>query len=351
MPKSSKHSQQLPQKAETFRGAFAAAKQKAHAYKDTRVHRSFKRTKRRDALRPYAIPGYISFTVEVWKTLWQYKRTFLLLIVFYAVLTAGLVGLASQSTYQTVADELSATASEVLGGDLGKLSQAGLLFLSAAGGSFTEPLTEAQQLFAAFLVILVWMSTVWLLRNLLAGHKVRLRDGLYNAHAPLIPSIMIVLVILVQLLPLALALFGYTAAVSSGLLGSGGIEAMLFWVIAGILGVVSLYWITSSAFALVVVTVPGVYPLKAMRAASDLVFGRRVQLLLRVLWLLVTAAIAWLVILVPTIAIDLWIKSLWPAIQWLPIIPVLLLLLGAITAVWVSAYIYLLYRKVIADEQ
>ena len=157
------------------------------------------------------------------------------------------------------------------------------------------------------------------------------------------------LVFIVQMLPLALALIGYAAASSTGLL-AGGVEAMLFWVVAGLLGLLSFYWVTSTFFALVIVTLPGMYPYQALKTASDLVMGRRLRILLRLIWMVLVTVIVWTVIMIPIIIIDSWIKGLWGTVSWVPIVPVMLLILGAISIIWASSYVYLLYRKVVADE-
>jgi hypothetical protein len=195
----------------------------------------------------------------------------------------------------------------------------------------------------------MWMTSVWLLRNILAGHKIKLRDGLYSAGAPIISTFIVALVFVVQLLPLALALIGYAAASATGLL-SGGVEAMLFWIAAGFLALLSIYWSTSTFFALVIVTLPGMYPFKALQIAGDLVVGRRLRILLRLLWMIVVAIVTWAIIMIPIIMIDGWAKDTWSAIYWVPTIPIILLLLGSLTIIWISSYVYLFYRKVVADE-
>jgi Na+-transporting NADH:ubiquinone oxidoreductase subunit NqrE len=125
---------------------------------------------------------------------------------------------------------------------------------------------------------------------------------------------------------------------------------MLFWVAAALLATLSMYWITSTLFALVIVTLPGMYPFKALKTAGDLVVGRRFRILLRFVWMMFITVLIWAITMIPLILLDKWIKGLWSAISWLPTIPVVLLVLGAITIVWISSYVYLLYRKVIADD-
>ena len=176
-----------------------------------------------------------------------------------------------------------------------------------------------------------------------------MRDGLYGAGAPIISTFFVASLIVLQMLPLALALFGYSSAVSSGLL-EGGVESMMFWSVAALLAILSLYWITTTLIALVVVTLPGMYPMQAIRTAGDLVVGRRLRILLRLIWMLLTLALTWVIIVIPIILFDGWLKSVWQAVSWMPIVPVTLLVMGSITIVWIASYVYLFYRKVVEDD-
>ena len=332
-----------------FVATFVKAKKKVDAYLARRPHRSFRRTRRRDYVRTLKMPGYVGFTREVHRTVWGHRKLFLSLALFYAVLMGVMVGIASQDTYSTLTDTLRDTSGGVFEGNWGEVGKAGLLLLTAMTGGVTQELTEIQQVYAAIVILLTWLTTVWLLRNVLAGHAVKLRDGLYNAGSPIIAMFLVALVLVVQLLPLALAVIGYSAAAESGLL-AGGVEAMLFWIAAGLLAVLSLYLITSTFMALIVVTIPGMYPLRALKTAGDLVIGRRIRILLRLLWLVLVIVLAWVIIMIPIILLDTWLKGIWPQIQWVPVIPLLLLAVTSVTVVWSAAYIYLLYRKVIADD-
>ncbi len=328
---------------------FASFTARRNAFLARRPHRSFRLTRRRDYKRSLELPGYIAFTFEVATVLKTHKKTFLFLAVFYAVFSAVLVGLTSQDAYTTLTTELKQTGSQVFQGNWGQVGQAGLLFLTVVSGSTAQTLQPDQQVYAILLGLLAWLTAVWLLRNILAGHKVTFRDGLYNAGAPIVSTFFIFCVILVQLLPIALAVLGYIAANQSQLLSGGGIAAAVFWLTAAGLGLLTVYLITSTLVAFVVVTQPGMYPLHALRVAGDLVIGRRIRLLLRWLWLFVTVAVVWTIVMIPFILLDSWLKGMWPVITWLPVIPVVLLLLSSATIVWVSSYVYLLYRKVLDD--
>lgn len=312
-------------------------------------HRSFHWTRRRDYARTLELPGYIAFTTYVWRTLWRYRDTFVWMVLVYALLTGLLVGLASQSTYAQLADLLRSTSGDIFQGNMSQLGQAGLLLVAAMSGGINPDLSDTQQLVSGLLGLVMWLTTVWLLRAYLAGSKPKLRDGLYNAGAPIVPTIIIMLILLLQLIPMAIAAIGISAAMPTGLV-SEGVEAMIFWVAVILLGLLSLYWITSTLFALIVITLPGIYPLNALKTANELVVGRRLRIVLRVVWLIFVTALFWVVVMLPIILFDAWLKGVLPAIQWLPLVPMSLLIVTASSVVWVASYIYMLYRKVVDDD-
>jgi len=332
-----------------LRKSLLAVKKRVNLYLKRRPHRSFRFTRRRDYTRSLKLPGYWAFTKYVQKTFWANRKIFLLAALVYAIVTTLLVGIASQDIYSTLSDTLKSTGGDFFVGFWGGLGQSGLLFMATITGGISESLTDVQRIYAGLITLLAWLTSVWLLRNILAGHKVKLRDGLYSSGAPILSTFAIMLILVVQLLPLAFALIAYGAASATGLLASG-VEAMLFWIVAALLAALSLYLITSTIFALVIVTLPGMYPMQAIKAAGDMVVGRRMRLLSRLLWMALVEMIIWVLIMIPIIMIDSWIKGLLPAISFVPTIPVVLLLLSALTVIWTSGYVYLLYRKVVADD-
>lgn len=314
-----------------------------------RPHRSFRLTRRRDYARSLQLPGYWAFSHYVFQTIWKRRRLFGALALVYAVLSGLIVGIASQDIYTQLGDALKETGDDIFQGNFGEIGKASLLLAATISGGANSAPTEAQQIYGGIFVLLTWLTTVWLLRNILAGHTVRLRDGLYSAGAPIVATFLVSIVLLAQLLPLGLAFVGYSAAISSGLL-SGGVAAMVFWVVASLLSVLSLYWVTSTIIALVVVTLPGMYPMRALKTAGDLVIGRRLRILLRLLWMLLGVVVVWAVVMIPIIIFDTWLKGVWPAVVAVPLIPLALLAMGSVTTIWMASYVYLLYRKVVDDD-
>ncbi len=282
-------------------------------------------------------------------TLWRHKRVFGLLAVLYMVLYGVIVGVLSQDTYLQLSSAVQSIGSQVVDGNLGGLSQGVALYLTTLTNGVNTQIDATKQVYAGLLGLLLWLTIVWLLRATMAGKTPRLRDGLYNSGAPILATFLVALMLFVQALPAAAAAIAYGAASASGLL-SGGVETMLFWIVEALLVALSLYWMTSTFIALVVVTLPGVFPMRALRTASDLVMGRRLKILRRILWLFLLVAIVWTAVVLPMILFDGWLKSVWTAIQWLPIVPGTLLIMSTVSFMYSGAYIYLLYRRIVDDD-
>ena len=95
--------------------------------------------------------------------------------------------------------------------------------------------------------------------------------------------------------------------------------------------------------AFVAVSAPGLYPMRALNTASDLMMGRRVRFVLRIVALLLALAVIWVVVMLPLIIFDLLMKNF----EWtseIPFVPVCLLSMTCFTGIFVTAYFYLYYR-------
>lgn len=314
-----------------------------------RPHRSFRLTRRRDYKRSLKLPGYWSFTIMVAKILLKNWRLFGGLALTYAAITVIIAGFGAQDTYATLAQTLKDGSGDLFKGNFGTISQAGLLLLASVTNVLSPNITDAQTVLGGLAILFGWLATVWLMRNTLAGHKPRLRDGLYNSGSPVLATTIVGLIVTIQLLPAAIAMIVYSAAQYSGLL-EGGPSAMLVWIGVILLGLLSVYWISGSFIALVIVTLPGMYPMNALRAAGDLVVGRRLRVLYRLIWVLVIVALVWLVVMIPIILLDGWLKGMISWISWLPLVPLCIFVLASVTLVYTGSYFYLLYRRIVDDD-
>ena len=306
------------------------------AFLRRRPHRSFRVTRRRDYRRSLKLPGYFALTNQAWQLMRQHWRIFVGLAAIYAVLGVLLSGLMSQDTYQQLKDTINEANQEgALGAVMPTLTLFAGVVTSQLGGS-TGGVASSQQVVGTLIGLYIWLTTIWLVRGVAAGKRPKIRDGLYNAGAPVIALSVLVFIALVQLLPAAIAVIIYGAADTSGMLQ----QTVVLMLAAG----------AAILIAMVIITLPGMYPLEAARLASDVVLGRRMRILLRLMWLLVVLAVVWAVVLIPVIIIDGALKAAIPALNWLPLVPLVALMLAALSIVASACYIYLFYRKVVADD-
>ncbi len=273
---------------------------------------------------------------------------FLSMIILYALIIIFLGIITSQSTYDSIGKLVSESLGKIFDGGVGQLLNAGMLTFSSLAIDTTS-LRAEQGVMLALLVLMTWLTAVWLLREILLGLKPKLRDGLYNATAPLISTSVVLLILLIQLSPVGIMALAYSALVSVHIL-TEGFGMMLFGLLAASVLTLVLYWVTSTIIALVVVALPGMYPLRAIQAASDLVVGRRLRIMLRIVWAFVYSSVIWCVVMVSLVLLERGLSSKLKWLESVPIVPFAGAFMMALLFVWLAAYIYLLYRKVVADD-
>lgn len=307
-------------------------------------HRSFKRTYREDYKRDLNVPGMMHHIFESLGTIFKNWKLFLPLMLLVLILNVLLVGLMSESNYVQFREILDDTSGQMAGGDIGNVAKAGLLLISTVttGGMSTSESSETAVVFQVLIFLVIWLTTIFLIRHIMAGHKVKLRDGLYNAMTPLISTLMVFLVAVVQCIPIFLLIIAYSAAVRTEFLATP-FYALVFFVFAALMILISGYLLSSSLIALVAVSAPGLYPMQALRTASELMMGRRVRFILRIVVLILTIAIMLAVVMLPLIVFDLWMKSF----EWtkgIPFIPICLNLMTSFVTIYATIYLYKYYR-------
>ena len=283
------------------------------------------------------------FTREVLATLWREKTLFGRLFLLTTVAALLLFGSTQQDQYVTTTDALDEYAAQLTDEGFNSTVHFGVLLATAATGGLNTTLSETQKVYFTLLYVLVCLVTVWLLRHRLADVKVVLRDGLYNAGAPIVAIIALFFVGVLQLIPMAFGVIIYSAAVTSGIL-NGPLETGLFAVLAIALAIVSFYFLTTTLIATIIATNPGTYPLAALRAAKKVVAGHRARFIMHLFWLALTLVVLWAIALVPAVLLDSWLHQ-----TWLPIVVFSIQVLMAFSVIFAATYVYLLYRKMI-DE-
>jgi len=324
-------------------GPISQAKTRTTDVKAQQPHKTFQLTRRRDLPKRQRLPGYIGFIKTVFRTIWTYWTHFLILLALYVGIATLFIGLVQQDQYQLISSSVKEFGPLLAGGELDTISQAIGLFGVTISGGLNTSLDGTQQLFLGVVYVTMWLVLVWLLRQLLAGNVVKVRDGLYNGAAPFISTMLIGLLMIAQSIPAAIGALIFSIAIQGAVVE--GVGAILFGLGALLLLLLSLYWLTSSVFALLIVTLPGTYPMTAIRSASEIVLGRRLQLMIRLLWLGLVLLLTWTIILIPVLLIEGWLNA-----SWLLLVPVTVQILTGFSILFATTYIYLLYRGMIDES-
>lgn len=214
-----------------------------------------------------------------------------------------------------------------------------LLIMSVVGVLMMWATMETTMVFGALIFLVIWLMSIFLVRHEMAGRKINLRDGFFNAMTPLISVLVVFLVALVQCVPIFLLIIAYSAAVKTDFLATP-VYALMFWAFAGLMILISGYLLSSSLIALVAVSAPGLYPIKALSAASDLMVGRRVRFVLRLLVLVLVVMAMWAIIVLPL--------SLWNLPEM--VLTIAVTILGCFISMYVAVYLYIYYRSLIDNE-
>ncbi len=291
-------------------------------------YRSFRLHKR---IKGESLPSAFSVFKTSLTMLARHWRVFAIVALVYGVINAVLVqGLqldtGSATEAKSLLDELY---SDSWGRVFSGLSV--FAFLLESSGSTTTPVAGTYQL---MLMLVVSLATIWLLRQVYAGNTVRVRDGFYRGMTPLVTFLLVLIVVTLQLIPLAAGWSLYSMAVSSGI-AVNAIEEVLWALIAFLLSVLSLYMVTSSIFALYIVTLPDMTPMRALRSARQLVAHRRWSVMRKVLFLPLALGVLIAVIVLPFVffatSLAMWVVLLLTTF----LIPV------------VHSYMYALYREML----
>lgn len=334
---------------QAFTSKFKATKAKFWQRKDLRLrlHSSFRLSHREDYQRSLEIPGLLHHAAITFKLIFRHWRIFLPFILAIVLLNVVLVGLMSEETYLDFQSALDQTSQKFSQGELGNFAKSGLLLLATiTTGGLTRGMSEVQQVFVVILFLIVWLVTIYLLRHLLAGHQVKLRDGFYNALTPLISSFLVFLVLVIQSIPIFIVIITYSAAVATEFLATP-FYALVYFIFASLLVLLSAYLLSSSFLGLVAVTAPGLYPLAALRTASDLILGRRIKLLIRLLHCFLVISFCLVVVMLPLILLDLWLKQIFSFLAGIPFVSFFLLVMVVFSVVYFTAYFYLFYRQLL----
>lgn len=293
-------------------------------------YKSFKLQKR--IKHPIRLPNVYHLTKASAQLLWQYKKLFAGITLTYGLLNLILVqGIAGS----TDLSELKDTLDEVFTGNFAGLAS-GLGVFAVLVTSAGNTSSETAGAYQFFLALIGSLAMIWALRQVMAGAKLRIRDAFYRGMYPLVPFVLVLLVIGLQLIPLLIGSTLYTTIVTNGI-AVYMIEKVLWALLYGLLALLSFYMLSSSLFALYIVTLPDMTPMKALRSARELVRFRRWTVLRKIIALPIILLVVAAIIMVPIIV---WLT---PLAQWV----FFLLTMSSLLAV--HTYLYNLYRELLNE--
>lgn len=264
------------------------------------------------------------------KQLWQHKRLFGGIVIIYGLFNLILVrGLAGSNDLSTLKSALDS----VFKGFSGKLAETATSFtyLLASSGSGS---TSTSGIYQSILIVICSLAFIWGLRQVLAKNEVRIRDSFYQGMYPLIPFLLMFVLLGVQLLPLGIGASLYSQIVTNGIAVHIWEKVLFILIFAG-LGLWSLRMITASIFAMYIATLPDMTPLRAYRSAKQLVYGRRLLIWRKLIFLPVILLLLAAVIELPLILF------LTPIAEWM------FFVLSMVALPVAHGYLYNLYREML----
>jgi hypothetical protein len=309
------------------------AQKKKTAKSSRNTARVAKRVERPGKTRPKAaaIPSSFKLVGQVFRTFKTYPKVLFGIVLVYLIL--NIIFASGLSSLNSAVDDIKQNFNNSAANEhplANGLSGFGTLVASAGvSGSASGSILQTMLFIIESLVI------IWALRQLLAGRRVGVKQSYYSSMYPFIPFVLVVFVIFLQLIPFALGTLILSSILTSAVT-TITLATWIGWIIFIALAIPSIYWVSSSIFALYIVTLPDIQPLEALRSASKLVRRRRWQVLPKVIFLPVFVIVAMGIIIIPLI---LWASFLVEPVFYL---------LSMLTILFVHTYLYCLYRGLIA---
>lgn len=262
---------------------------------------------------------------------WRHKRNFIGITLVYGLLIIVLAQGLGNADVGKLKAQLNGSNSQAAG------ISSSLTILASLVGSSSSAATGAASAYQFFIGLIASLAVIWALRQTTAGKAFKIRDAFYRGMSPLIPFILVLLFIGLELLPLAIGSTIYGIVITQGIAVTSFEKIIAAVVFAG-LALASLYLIASSIFALYIVTLPEMTPLRALRSAKQLVRGRRWTALRKILFLPVVLLILASFIMIPFI--------IWAA----PVAKYVFFALSVTSLVAAHGYVYSLYRELLDAE-
>lgn len=299
-------------------------KTKSDRAKNSSRHRSFRITKKGKQTKPQKLKSSFRLHLESFKFFKKHWKVMTGLIAIHLALR-GIFGILPTIRYREVFD-----TEKLLDGDVAveDIPIENVPFIDSSRSALE---TNWEQI----ILVIVGLATIWAIRQLGGGEKVKIKESFYNGMSQLVPAILYFLIMILQLIPFAVGAFIFTVAVQGGVTVST-LENWGFALVWALLAVPTFYWLSASISGIFVVTLPGVKPIEALKVSSEMVLSRRTGVMRRVFILGLTQLAFWGAILILFIRLELLQAAL-----------VVTVLAPVITLTFSLIYFYLLYKNLI----
>jgi hypothetical protein len=293
------------------------------SYKTLRLHKRVKADSK-------PLPSAFRIMKANLRHIYKQKRVFVGICIVYLLLSLVLItGLLGTSNFSEIKNSLH----DVFSGNYQQLTTGVALFgilLSGSGGS----ISESGRIYQTMMVVLISLVAIWTFRQTYAKEKVKVKEAFYKSTYPLIPFLLVIVVIGIQLIPMVAGTTVFGIVISQGLAVSA-LEKFLWSILMLWTVLLTLYMVTSSIFALYIVTLPDVTPMQALRSARDIVLNRRWMIMRKLLFLPLCLLLIAAAIMIPIL---LYATSF---------AQVTFIFFGMLGLIVTHGYIYKLYRELL----
>ncbi|HEV7454067.1 MAG TPA: hypothetical protein VGO07_02300 [Candidatus Saccharimonadales bacterium] len=293
------------------------------------TYKSFKLQKKVTRELPKQLPSAFKIFRGALTILKKNWKLFLGIALVYAMLNMALV-----SGFSAVnLTDAKQSFSQAISGQISQLATGLSLFVYLLGnsGATTTPTASVYQI---VLGIIISLAVLWALRQVYANNKPRVRDAFYRGMYPLVPFILVLLIIGLEIVPLAVGAFLYSTVVNNGIAATA-VEQAMWLLLFLVFAIATVYMLCSTLFALYIVTLPDTTPIAALQSARQLVLHRRWTVVRKLLFLPLALIVLTAVIVTPLI------------IFAAPIAPWVFFGLSTLLLPVVHAYLYSLYRSML----
>jgi hypothetical protein len=286
-----------------------------------------RRTKRIKPTNLKPLPGVFSLVRDTFRHIWRHKKTFGGILLVYVLFSLVFV--------KTLSSNVNITSLRDQYGDV--LGLSGLVLNSAlvADVAGSGAGTEIGSLYQTIILLITALASIWLFRQTTASKQtVQVRDPFYRGMTPLIPFLLIAFVIGLELLPMLGGISLFSMVQNNGLAATTA--ETLVWALLGFsLAMVTFYLLSSTIFALIIVTLPNMRPVAALRGARKLTAFRRWLIMRKLFWVVLLTVVSFFSLLLVTV----WLAPI--LAEWVA------LAMGGCVVIFMSGFGYKLYRALL----